>query len=132
MFSVLAFCKACSSALEQNKDIITNNHLAIYLKSIMPAELTTSLSETLAEYNNKAFIISSAKDDGLSTACTVDIPSGPYFMSAYTGQLFQAYRLYSDFEGAFTEGVIATEGGNYSVMSAAIQVTLRSDIEVFY
>jgi len=43
-------------------------------------------------------------------------------MSTYTGQIFQAYRLYSDYEGAFTEGVIATDGGNYTAMSAAIQV----------
>ena len=41
-------------------------------------------------------------------------------MSIYTGQAYQAHRLYSDYEGAFTEGVIPTEGGNYTVMSAAI------------
>ena len=92
------------------------------MKSATPVELNTSLSETLAEYKNTVFMVSSAHGDIVSTTCTVDIPNGPYFMSSYTGHIFQAYRLYSDHEGAFTEGVIATKGGNYTAMSAAIQV----------
>lgn len=54
--------------------------------------------------------------------CSVEIPAGPYFLSIYTGEVFQAYRLYSDFDGAFTEGVIASNGANYSTMSASIEV----------
>jgi hypothetical protein len=44
-------------------------------------------------------------------------------MSAYTGDIFQADRLYSDFEGAFTEGILASGDGNYSSMSASVQVS---------
>lgn len=48
------------------------------------------------------------------------IPPGPYFMSASTGKIFQAYRLYSDVQGAFTEGVIGNGDGTYSPISAAV------------
>jgi hypothetical protein len=48
------------------------------------------------------------------------IPPGPYFMSASTGNVYQAYRLFSDVQGAFTEGVIADGDGTYSTLSAAI------------
>jgi hypothetical protein len=58
-----------------------------------------------------------------STESSTDIPPGPYFLSAYTGNVFQAFRLYSDFEGAFTEGTVATASGNFAAMSAAIPVS---------
>jgi len=48
------------------------------------------------------------------------IPQGPYFMSASTGEVFQAFRLFSDVNGAFTEGTIANGDGTYSPLSAAI------------
>ncbi|KUJ14563.1 putative Glutamyl-tRNA amidotransferase subunit A [Mollisia scopiformis] len=55
-----------------------------------------------------------------TTSCTSELPAGPYFLHAYTGDVFQAYRLYSDYEGAFTEGTIANADGNFSTMSASI------------
>lgn len=36
------------------------------------------------------------------------IPNGPYFLSS-TGYLHQAYRLYSDYQGAFTEATIQSQ-----------------------
>ena len=41
-------------------------------------------------------------------------------MSARTGNVYQAYRLYSDENGAFTEGLKPNPDGSYSVLSAAI------------
>lgn len=41
-------------------------------------------------------------------------------MSARTGNVYQAYRLYSDEAGAFTEGLKPNPDGSYSVLSAAI------------
>lgn len=55
--------------------------------------------------------------------CDVDVPVGPYFLSISTGALFQAFRLYSDVQGAFTEGLIAKSDGSYDVLPAAIQVS---------
>ena len=47
------------------------------------------------------------------------IPSGPYFLSI-TGAVYQAYRLYSDFAGAFTQPLIPSTNGTYAALPAAI------------
>jgi hypothetical protein len=47
------------------------------------------------------------------------IPPGPYFLSP-GGELFEAYRLYSDSVGAFTETVYASPGGGITVLPAGI------------
>lgn len=50
---------------------------------------------------------------------TTSIPAGPYFMSS-AGEIFQAWRLYSDFAGAFTEPLLSNGDGTYSVLSAGV------------
>ncbi|KAF2162074.1 hypothetical protein M409DRAFT_69306 [Zasmidium cellare ATCC 36951] len=47
------------------------------------------------------------------------IPNGPYFISS-TGSLYQAYRLYSDTQGAFTETAIPSAQRSYAVLPANI------------
>jgi hypothetical protein len=42
---------------------------------------------------------------------------GPYFINA-AGKVYEAWRLYSDVQGAFTESAIANEDGSYSVLPA--------------
>jgi hypothetical protein len=44
---------------------------------------------------------------------------GPYFLSA-TGSVYEAWRLYADTNGAFTEAAIATSEDTYSVLPAGI------------
>ncbi|KAL3965251.1 hypothetical protein ACCO45_002255 [Purpureocillium lilacinum] len=44
---------------------------------------------------------------------------GPYFIS-HTGFLYQAHRLYSDTQGAFTETSVLNPDGSYSVLPANI------------
>lgn len=50
---------------------------------------------------------------------TTSIPAGPYFMSS-AGEIFQAWRLYSDFAGAFTEPLLSNDDGTYSVLPAGV------------
>lgn len=48
------------------------------------------------------------------------LPSGPYFLSS-TGAVHQAWRLYSDVSGTFTESVTTTNGGKtFSVLPAGV------------
>jgi len=54
-----------------------------------------------------------------SNSTSSDIPSGPYFASP-NGALYQAYRLYSDFAGAFTQPLIANGDGTYAALPANI------------
>ncbi|KAF2801052.1 amidase signature enzyme [Melanomma pulvis-pyrius CBS 109.77] len=48
---------------------------------------------------------------------TGSLNPGPYFMNAF-GQVYEAWRLYSDTNGAFTESVIANPHGEFSVLPA--------------
>ncbi|KAI6799940.1 amidase signature enzyme [Hortaea werneckii] len=45
------------------------------------------------------------------------IPPGPYFMST-SGALYQAWRLYSDVQGAFSETLVPASDGSFSVLPA--------------
>jgi hypothetical protein len=56
----------------------------------------------------------------VSAKKSVSLPSGPYFISEYTGQVYKAYRLYSDFAGAFTEAFLETPKGGFTFLSASI------------
>ncbi|KAI5359507.1 putative amidase [Septoria linicola] len=47
------------------------------------------------------------------------LPNGPYFLSS-SGDIFQAWRLYSDFSGAFTESALANPDGTFSVLPAGV------------
>lgn len=49
-----------------------------------------------------------------------DVPSGPYFLEAMTGNLHMVYRLYSDTAGAFTQGLLQTPSGTFQSLSAQI------------
>jgi Amidase len=48
------------------------------------------------------------------------IPSGPYFLEVATGSVYMAYRLYSDFAGAFSQPLIQTSTGGFAFLSAQI------------
>jgi hypothetical protein len=78
-------------------------------------------------------MVSATSNSSVSTTdCTVVVPNGPYFVSAYTGNIYQAFRLYSDIEGAFTEGTIGAEEGNYSTLSASIPVCIPLPNPIIY
>lgn len=93
----------------------------MYLVSSIDAAIHTSLTGALSEYGNKLLMVSTASASS-AVNCTIDIPNGPYFLSVYTGDVFEAYRLYSDYEGAFTEGTIDGAGENLTTLSASIPV----------
>lgn len=48
------------------------------------------------------------------------VPQGPYFLAG-NGELYAAYRLYSDTSGAFTETVYAAPDGTFSVLPANVE-----------
>jgi hypothetical protein len=49
----------------------------------------------------------------------LQLPQGPYFLSL-SGAMYQAYRLYSDVQGAFTETVLAKSDGTFTVLPANV------------
>ncbi|KAI4908419.1 hypothetical protein J4E90_009044 [Alternaria incomplexa] len=53
----------------------------------------------------------------LSGTASKELPPGPYFINA-AGHVYEAWRLFSDMQGAFTESAIANGDGSYSVLPA--------------
>ncbi|KAI2486643.1 Glutamyl-tRNA amidotransferase [Pyrenophora tritici-repentis] len=53
----------------------------------------------------------------LSGISSCELAPGPYFINA-AGNVYEAWRLYSDVQGAFTESAIASGDGSYSVLPA--------------
>ncbi|KAG4034097.1 hypothetical protein MFRU_003g00730 [Monilinia fructicola] len=81
---------------------------------------SSSLSQVFGEYGTKMFTSSSDNQ----------VPAGPYFLTPNTGELFRAYRLYSDVQGAFTAGTIENPDGTFSILSASIPGVQSSTIGV--
>ncbi|KAL0932100.1 glutamyl-tRNA amidotransferase [Colletotrichum truncatum] len=48
------------------------------------------------------------------------LPSGPYFLDTTTGDVYQAFRLYDDFAGAFSESLLQIPQGTFQTLSAQV------------
>lgn len=71
-------------------------------------------SISLSGSNQSSTIIS------ITSSNTSTIPNGPYFL-ATNGALYQPYRLYTDFAGAFTQSLIpGSPEGSYAALPAAL------------
>ncbi|KAI4143390.1 MAG: hypothetical protein L6R39_004584 [Caloplaca ligustica] len=64
--------------------------------------------------SNQSSTIVSIRTNGSRT-----IPNGPYLVSS-SGALYQPYRLYSDFAGAFTQPLIPGPNDSYAALPAAL------------
>lgn len=53
-----------------------------------------------------------------------DLREGPYFVSVRTGDVFKAFRLYSDHQLAFTEAGVGDDEGGFSYLPALTEVSL--------
>lgn len=60
----------------------------------------------------------------VTAALETDLPEGPYFVSARTGDVFKAFRLYPDHQLAFTEAGISDEEGGFMYLPAVSEVSL--------
>ncbi|KAF4997622.1 hypothetical protein FDECE_12040 [Fusarium decemcellulare] len=69
--------------------------------------------------HSKTSVIGSSIALWTSPSRNATIPNGPYFLSA-TGRIHQAYRLYADVQGAFSEASILNPDGSSSVLPANI------------
>ncbi|KAJ3962830.1 hypothetical protein N0V92_000398 [Colletotrichum tropicale] len=56
----------------------------------------------------------------VSFTSSSNVPKGPYFLRKATGDLHQAYRLYDDTAGAFTEALLYNNDGTFQVLPAKI------------
>jgi hypothetical protein len=74
-----------------------------------------------SSWGNKFLGFSAAYSTKKVTTSSKSIPPGPYFLDAATGDVFEAYLLYSDVMGSFTQGLYAVGDGSYDVLPASLQ-----------
>jgi hypothetical protein len=58
------------------------------------------------------------------------LPNGPYFVSARTGQVFQAYRLYPDNNLAFTQPSVSDHNGGHLPLTAVTENLMTRSVAV--
>ncbi|KAJ5541336.1 hypothetical protein N7494_006412 [Penicillium frequentans] len=77
---------------------------------------------TPSSWGNKFLGFASAYDTKASTklSSSTSLPAGPYFFNPSSGEVFEAYLLYSDTMGSFTQGLIAVGDDEYDVLSASL------------
>lgn len=111
---------------------------AIYLQptpgEAVPVVDTTSIQPSLGHLDVKMFItpgdILGDSELFMSSAISAALPKGPYFVSAYTGHVYKAYRLYNDNNLAFIQGVISDEEGAYMSLPAITENVMAKSIAV--
>ncbi|KAI2622389.1 amidase signature enzyme [Hypoxylon sp. NC1633] len=59
-----------------------------------------------------------------------DVPKGPYFISAATGNVYKVHRLYGDDNLAFIQGVVSDESGGYKSLPAVTENVMTKSIAV--
>ncbi|KAL4997092.1 amidase signature domain-containing protein [Aspergillus recurvatus] len=100
-----------SSAFLENIYITYNGtHKSPILDFSLPSSWKTRFFGHAAAYSPQSSVNS-----------TKDIPPGPYFLDPVTGNVYEAYLLYSDVMGSFTQGLIATGNNTYDVLPANLQ-----------
>lgn len=82
--------------------------VALYVQYVGPSKY----GGKTGSYSGVSFTSSSSH-----TSRSATLPPGPYFLAG-NGELFEAYRLYSDVQGAFTETLYAAPDGTFSVLPA--------------
>lgn len=66
---------------------------------------------------------SAQNPDIVTATLETDLPEGPYFVSARTGDVFKAFRLYPDHQLAFTEAGISDDEGGFMYLPAVSEVS---------
>lgn len=111
---------------------------AVYLQATgdnaVPAIDSTSIGSGLDDLNVKLFITPGATtgdaESVITSTITPALPKGPYFISAYTGDVYKAYRLYHDNNLAFIQGVISDGQGAYISLPAITENVMAKSIAV--
>ncbi|KAL6410783.1 glutamyl-tRNA subunit a [Ilyonectria robusta] len=109
----------------------------IYLRSTTaksPAINASALAKDLQDFGTALFMSTGGifgDVDGFTTGSIgTDLAKGPYFVSAATGDVYKAHRLYDDDYLAFIQGVVDDENGGYMSLSAVTENVMAKSIAV--
>ncbi|KAJ5847216.1 hypothetical protein N7455_011173 [Penicillium solitum] len=96
-------------------------------------QVESSVQKTLSGLGNRLAMASSGYQAGAhitSAKLVHDIPKGPYFYSPRTGEIYQAFRLYSDHQLAFTEATLSDGVGGFKPLPATSSGAMTKSVAV--
>ncbi|KAJ5683420.1 hypothetical protein N7462_006585 [Penicillium macrosclerotiorum] len=117
-----AVIKDIVNAYQTNDDVFNTGFLEnIFVTYNGTGKKPTESVALPSGWGNKFLGFSAAYSTKKATTSSKNIPPGPYFLDAATGEVFEAYLLYSDVMGSFTQGLYAVGDGSYDVLPASLQ-----------
>ncbi|OHE98685.1 hypothetical protein CORC01_05951 [Colletotrichum orchidophilum] len=78
----------------------------------------------------KASYDGSNQTQSIVVPLTNKLPSGPYFLDTHTGDVYQAFRLYPDYAGAFSESLLQTPDNTFQTLSAQVPASASLTVGV--
>ncbi|KAJ6150601.1 hypothetical protein N7471_001800 [Penicillium samsonianum] len=96
-------------------------------------QVEADVQNALGGLGNKLLMASSSYQSGAritSARMLRDIPNGPYFYSPQTGEIYQAFRLYSDHQLAFTEAALSDGAGGFKPLPATSSGAMTKSVAV--
>ncbi|KAG8526482.1 uncharacterized protein KY384_008682 [Bacidia gigantensis] len=109
---IAASSNASFSTVDQIIKILGSDD--VWTEDFLQTILLQGPSSPSGPYSNSSIKTVALPSNGSST-----LPPGPYFATP-SGALYQPYKLYSDFAGAFTQSLVPASNGTFAPLPAAI------------
>ncbi|RMY48038.1 hypothetical protein D0865_08325 [Hortaea werneckii] len=125
------------SSFNDMDDVFTRDFLASVFLDYLGAGLfrPSIAQEMIAHPQNTSgpwpTLMTAKEDAGLvSASLSCSLPNGPYFVSARTGAVFKAHRLFPDDYLTFIQGIISDEAGGYLSLPAVTENVMAKSVAV--
>ncbi|RMY39322.1 hypothetical protein D0866_02003 [Hortaea werneckii] len=135
-FGIAEFNETISS-FDDMDDVFTRDFLAsVFLDYLGASSFRPSIAKDMTAHPHNTSgpwttLMTAEKGVGLvSASLSCSLPNGPYFVSARTGAVFKAHRLYPDDYLTFIQGIISDEAGGYLSLPAVTENVMAKSVAV--
>ncbi|KAI7160092.1 amidase signature enzyme [Hortaea werneckii] len=135
-FGIAEFNDTISSFNDMD-DVFTRDFLAsVFLDYLGAGSFRPSIAQEMTAHPQNTsgpWPILMMAEDGVglvSASLSCSLPNGPYFVSAWTGAVFKAHRLYPDDYLTFIQGIISDEAGGYLSLPAVTENVMAKSVAV--
>ncbi|KAI6890092.1 amidase signature enzyme [Hortaea werneckii] len=125
------------SSFNDTDDVFTRDFLtSVFLDYLGAGPFRPSIAEETTGYPQNISepwptLMTAEEGTGLTSASlSCSLPNGPYFVSARTGAVFKAHRLYPDDYLNFIQGIISDEAGGYLSLPAVTENVMAKSVAV--
>ncbi|KAI6841188.1 amidase signature enzyme [Hortaea werneckii] len=125
------------SLFDDTDDVFTRDFLAsVFLDYLGAGSFRPSIAQEMTAHPQNTSgswptLMTTEESVGLlSASLSCSLPNGPYFVSARTGAVFKAHRLYPDDYLTFIQGIISDEAGGYLSLPAVTENVMAKSVAV--